>query len=67
MNKSEQELKDWLLWHNCIDENIDSLANIVRLDLSGKKIEELPENFGLLCNLIVLNLANNGVMKKTGG
>ena len=59
MNKSEQELKDWLLWHNCIDENIDSLANIVRLDLSGKKIEELPENFGLLCNLIVLNLANN--------
>jgi len=59
MNKSEQQLKDWLVWHNCIDESAESFLQITRLDLSGKKLEELPENFGLLENLLALNLSNN--------
>ena len=59
MNSKEQNLKNWLLSYNAIDENIGSLHEIVRLDLSGCKIEELPEDFGILANLIVLNLSNN--------
>ena len=59
MNKNEQILYDWLVCYNCIDENAESFLQITRLVLSGKKIEELPEDFGLLVNILVLNLSNN--------
>ncbi|MBU0631389.1 GNAT family N-acetyltransferase [bacterium] len=59
MSNSWQTLKAWLLDHNGIDENTQSPQDIIRIDLSGRKIEELPQDFGLLTNLIALNLSNN--------
>ena len=59
MSSSEERLKNWLVSHGAVDEKIESLQEVIRLDLSGRKIEELPEEFGLLTNLIALNLSNN--------
>lgn len=59
MNSSQERLKDWLIHHKSIDAAVSSLQEITRLDLSGRKIEELPKDFGLLTNLIALNLSNN--------
>ena len=56
--KSET-LRAWLLGLGVIEESLPSLESIIRLDLSGKKLSTLPEDFGDLVNLAVLNLANN--------
>lgn len=54
-------LKAWLIEHNAIDESVDSADALKRLDLSGRSLEELPENIALLSGLVVLNLANNNL------
>ncbi|WP_345991808.1 GNAT family N-acetyltransferase [Sulfurimonas sp. HSL-1716] len=59
MSSKEQRLKNWLVSLGAVDEKIGSLAEINRLDLSGRKIAKLPEEIGLLRNLNALNLSNN--------
>ena len=58
--KSEA-LYAWLLELGVIEESVTSLDVITRLDLSGKKLTQLPDDFGDLSNLVVLNLANNQI------
>lgn len=52
-------LKTWLDQYGALEENVTSVHEITRLDLSGHAIKSLPENFGLLTSLLVLNVANN--------
>ena len=59
MNNSEQKILTWLLEQNAIDSNISSVDKVIRLDLSSRNLSEVPEEIGLLCNLMALNLANN--------
>lgn len=56
---SWDELKVWLSKHHALDTSIESPQMIKRLDLSGRSLEYLPESFGLLSGLTVLNLSNN--------
>jgi hypothetical protein len=55
---SWDELKVWLSNHHALDTSIESPQMIKRLDLSGRSLEALPESFGLLSGLTVLNLSN---------
>lgn len=62
MNKASLEtLVEWLIAHQAVDYDMipGDLTTIKRLDLSGKSIDILPENFGELSGLIALNLSNN--------
>lgn len=54
-------LKAWLVSHGAVNESVETPETVRRLDLSGKQIESLPKNFGLLTQLAVLNLANNAL------
>lgn len=54
-----ENLKDWLLDLKVIDPALCFAHEIHRLDLSGKGLDVLPDNFGLLTALKSLNLANN--------
>jgi Leucine-rich repeat (LRR) protein len=56
---NEEGLRAWLLSLGAIGENVKDLATVKRLDLSGKKLETLPDSIGLLTDLIALNLSNN--------
>jgi Leucine-rich repeat (LRR) protein/GNAT superfamily N-acetyltransferase len=58
-NYEWDRLRTWLDQYGAIEQNIKEPEDIVRIDLSGNSLKELPENFGLLSKLIVLNLANN--------
>lgn len=55
------ELKKWLVDLEAIDEECEDALSISRLDLSGRSIEEIPESFSLLRNLVALNLSTNRV------
>ena len=60
MKKTQWDLlKAWLTQHDAIDEETISADSIIRLDLSSRSIEELPESFGLLNKLVALNLSTN--------
>ena len=54
-----KELRTWLIKHQAIDTAIKEAAEIKRLDLSGLGLESLPDELGLLNDLVILNLANN--------
>lgn len=56
-----ENLKSWLLQYKAIDENVESPNMIKRLDLSGNSLTSLPEEIGLLSDLIVLNLSHNNL------
>ena len=49
----------WLQQYNAVSGDVTSKEDIIRLDLSGHAIKELPQSIGILSNLIALNLANN--------
>lgn len=53
------ELKTWLIAHKAIDASVETPEKIVRLDLSARSIDTLPQSFGMLTGLIALNLSNN--------
>lgn len=59
MHDNWESLKNWLLKHEAINDDIQDSSKISRLDLSAKSIKSLPENFGCLDHLIALNLSNN--------
>lgn len=52
-------LRTWLDQYGAIGENVMEPEDIVRIDLSGNHLKEIPENLGLLTKLVVLNLSNN--------
>lgn len=54
-----QQLKEWLIEHKAINKETPFIDKISRLDLSGRALETLPENFGLLTGLVALNLGAN--------
>ncbi len=54
-----KELKSWLVKNQAIDASVHKASEIKRLDLSGLSLEELPDSFSLLTDLVVLNLSNN--------
>lgn len=49
----------WLHQYNAVDASVTSKEQIIRLDLSGHAIKELPQSIGVLTNLVALNLSNN--------
>ena len=57
------EIEDFIKWVNVnglnsyISTHIDDINGMTHLDLSKKKIRELPESFGVLQNLTVLKLS----------
>lgn len=60
-NLSLETLIEWLIAHQAVEYDMipTDVTTIKRLDLSGKSIDALPENFGELSGLIALNLSNN--------
>jgi Leucine-rich repeat (LRR) protein len=56
---ANKELLEWLVEQKAIENEITSVDAITRLDLSGRKLEALPESIGNLENLLALNLSNN--------
>lgn len=54
-----ESLKAWLLENGVIDDSIVVPEMIYKLDLSHKKLQEVPESIAQLKNLILLNLSNN--------
>jgi Leucine-rich repeat (LRR) protein len=52
-------LRTWLDQYGAIKDGIKSAEEITRINLSGNALKTLPENFGLLTKLLVLNLSNN--------
>lgn len=58
-NYEWDRLRTWLDQYGAIPENVMEPEDIVRIDLSGNHLKEIPDNFGLLTKLIVLNLSNN--------
>ncbi len=62
MSTSDWEsLKAWLVSLDAIAEETQKPEDVRRLDLSGKALESLPETFGMLTQLAVLNLAHNAL------
>jgi Leucine-rich repeat (LRR) protein len=61
MTNTIETLTEWLIENQAIEYDMlpDDIRTINRLDLSGKSIDKLPENFGELSGLIALNLSNN--------
>ena len=60
MNDLEwNRLKSWLQQYTPEADSAASPEELIRLDLSGYGIRELPESFGLLTKLVVLNLSGN--------
>lgn len=61
MKQQLNDLAQWLIKYKIVEEDTDSesLLSLKRLDLSGHKFEYIPNEIGLLKNLIVLNLSNN--------
>lgn len=57
-----ENLKVWLIGLKAIEPSIASATEIKRLDLSGKLLDELPDNFGILSELNTLNLSNNQLL-----
>lgn len=60
---SWQELRQWLLEHKAIIPEIAQPDQVKRLDLSSRELDALPESFGLLVELSVLNLGHNHLSK----
>lgn len=58
-NYEWDRLRTWLDQYGTISEEVIEPEDVVRIDLSGNHLKEIPENFGLLTKLIVLNLSNN--------
>lgn len=58
-NYEWDRLRTWLDQYGAIDEGIELPKDIIRLDLSGNSLKEIPQSFGLLTKLTVLNLSNN--------
>lgn len=54
-----ESLKKWLLEHKAISSDVETPAQIHRLDLSNLGLKSLPETLGLLKELSVLNLSHN--------
>jgi Leucine-rich repeat (LRR) protein len=54
-------LKAWLVSMDAVTLETQNPEDVRRLDLSGKGLESLPESFGMLTQLAVLNLANNAL------
>lgn len=58
-NYEWDRLKTWLDQYGAIESSVTLPEEIVRIDLSGHSLKEIPESFGLLTKLLVLNLSNN--------
>lgn len=58
-NYEWDRLRTWLDQYGAVAENVIEPEDIVRIDLSGNHLKEIPENFGMLSKLVVLNLSNN--------
>lgn len=61
MSKDIDILMQWCMKHEVIDNEMDvaSFLSLKRLDLSGRKLEYIPDEIGCLRELSILNLSNN--------
>lgn len=61
MSTELNSLMQWCIKHEIIEKEYDFAAfkSLKRLDLSGKKLEYIPDEIGYLTELSILNLSNN--------
>ena len=60
-NYEWDRLKTWLDQYGVITDDVKVPEDITRIDLSGNSLKEIPNSFGMLTKLIVLNLSNNSL------
>jgi Leucine-rich repeat (LRR) protein/GNAT superfamily N-acetyltransferase len=54
-----EELRNWLIAHKAIGENVAEPDEIKRLDLSNRGLTSIPETLGMLRGVVALNLGHN--------